>query len=384
MINIPPLVAICQPNIILGGRLSVIIGMVKILNELGIIPDIVTTKLNFDPADIETKYGKMIQVKYRYVPPHPVMRRGEWRTIGFNASLKKYAPDYDLMINTSNSLAFLPKNHKVLTYMFYPRKSRIDAVEADIHMPELPLQPYSKRGINRRILRQVYKQVSPYNNHGIVAMTQFTKQALTNAYNHLSIDIPIIYPAVDMQAFWSDNTIRQPMIVTAGRFSLDKQQLAQIKIAKQLPDFQFHIFGFTGAGHYFSQCEQYVKLHHLNNIHLHPNAPFTEMLAHLQQAKYFLHTLIKEPFGLTAVQAMAAGCIPIVHNSGGQVETVPLNQLRYNEFNQIPDYLAKLEALSEDKINIMRTNLQTHIKKNFTESIFHKKMKTILVDYLNI
>jgi glycosyltransferase involved in cell wall biosynthesis len=376
-----PRVAICQPVIILGGRLSVIIGIIKILNELNIVPDILTTQIKFKPEDIEKKYGKNIKVNYRFVAS-PRIQRGEWKTLGFNTNLKKYAPSYDLLINTSNSLALLPPSSSVLTYMFYPRKSRIDAEVIDIHFPENRLMLFSKKGINRFILRRVYQRIQVHTQHQIIAMTDFTKKALRDAYPNLPLNPEIIYPAVDMDSFWYTGAEKQNHIVTIGRFSRDKRQLTQIQLAQRLPNFEFHIFGFTGHGAYFEECRQYVETHNIQNVYLHPNAPFSEMLTYLQNAKYFLHTLINEPFGLTAVQAMAAGALPLVPNSGGQIETVILPELRYDNFDDVPDRIQHLESLSGKEIDNMRTQLQNHIREAFDESVFHQKMKAVLLDIL--
>ena len=43
----------------------------------------------------------------------------------------------------------------------------------------------------------------------------------------------------------------------------------------------------------------------------------------LLKTKVYLHTTINEHFGISIVEAMASGCIPIVHNSGGPMEFVP-------------------------------------------------------------
>ena len=377
-----PSVAICQPAIILGGRLRAIIGIIEVLNELDIVPDIITARMDFEPGDIKDKYGKDIQVNFRFTQPS-ITRLGEWKTLEFNLGLKNYGHQYDLLINTSNSLAFLPKENKVLTYMFYPRKSRIDASAVSIHFPEALLKPLTKAGLNRWILRKLYKSVKLHYHHQIIAMTQFTRNALREAYPALLVDPEVIYPAVDMDVFWSTETKRQNTIVTIGRFTKDKRQLVQIQTAQKFPGFQFHILGFAGYGDYFAECQQYIEDNQLSNVHLHSNASFSTMLECLHSAKYLLHTLIKEPFGLTAVQAMASGCIPLVHNSGGQMETVPLSQLRYDDFDQIPQLVKVLETMTEDEINATRMNLQNHIRQSFDEAHFHQKMRSVLMNYLN-
>jgi alpha-1,2-mannosyltransferase len=47
------------------------------------------------------------------------------------------------------------------------------------------------------------------------------------------------------------------------------------------------------------------------------NAPFEELVAALGSAKVGLHAMRQEHFGICVVEYMAAGCVPVAHNSGG-------------------------------------------------------------------
>ncbi len=49
----------------------------------------------------------------------------------------------------------------------------------------------------------------------------------------------------------------------------------------------------------------------------HVNAPYSELLGLLGEAVAGLHTMRDEHFGISVVEYMAAGAIPIAHNSGG-------------------------------------------------------------------
>ena len=53
----------------------------------------------------------------------------------------------------------------------------------------------------------------------------------------------------------------------------------------------------------------------------------------LKRAKIYLHTMIGEHFGISIVEAMALGCLPIVHDSGGMREFVP-EQYRYQTITE--------------------------------------------------
>jgi len=380
-VNSKPRIAICQPSIILGGRLRVILGIVDILNRAGIVPDILTTRLAFDPVQVMDKYGRSLQVHFRLLPRLPGLPVDSI-TVLFNAALRLYGRKYDLLINTGNSLIFLPRNKQVLTYMFFPRKARLLAEGASIHLPENRLSPWSRLGIQRAILRPLYRWSKPHPDHAIVCMTRFTCDALHQVYD-LPADLPIVYPPVDTARFRAGDRVRTPAVVSVGRFTPDKRQLEQIRLAENLPHLPFHIVGFANNSPYYQQCRRYVEEHRLGNVHLHPDAPFEEMLSLLQGSKYFLHSLINEPFGITAVQAIAAGCLPIVHDSGGQREIVPISELRYRDLSQVPAILDRLESLDQAAVASLRAELQHHVASNFDADIFARRMGAILAPYLD-
>src|SRR5207244_11868431 len=51
-------------------------------------------------------------------------------------------------------------------------------------------------------------------------------------------------------------------------------------------------------------------------------APLRKVKDILGKAKVYVHSALNEHFGITIVEAMAAGCVPVVHISGGARELV--------------------------------------------------------------
>jgi len=375
-------VAIFQTPIIMGGRLRVVIGIAEILNDLGVVPDIITSQLRFNPQDVAENYGKQIRAHYRLIPRIPRLSH-EFAIVAFNLMIRRYASHYDLLINTNNSMIFLPSRPDVLTYMFYPRKSRIMANAADIHQPDKKIPIGSLAHIRKTLLKQLYRFSTTKPNQHTICMTKFTCESFKHVY-HTPAHLPVIYPPVDIHRFASSSPNKQRAVVTLGRFSPGKRQLEQIQLAECMPDTLFYIIGFANNNLYYQQCKNYVEMHKIKNVHLYPDAPFSEILNLLQNSRYFLHTLINEPFGITAVQAIAAGCLPIVHDSGGQRETVPDERLRYRHLNEVPDILKTLENFSTKERQGLAQKLRTHVAENFDASVFKEKMKSELVALLGI
>lgn len=378
-----PRVAICQPYIILGGRLQVILDIVRVLNEMDITPDIVTLRMRFEPQQIADKYGRQLRMNFRILAPQQRYLPDDSATLLFNSLLHRIGKDYDLLINSSNSLMPLPGNQNILHYVHFPRERRLLNTVPNMHLPEFRYPLLSIKRYHQAFIRQLYRFRRLHPQHHFVFNSEFSRAALQMVYPNLPSDNHIVYPPVDFSDFQSSNRIRQRAIVSIGRFEASKRQLEQIKLAETMPDTPFHIVGFAKNNRYFQQCADYVQTRGLTNVHLHPDAPFAEMIALLQSARYFLHTMINEPFGLTAVQAVAAGCLPIVHDSGGQRETVPLPELRYQSLDEIPAMLERLDAMPASEIESMLTRLQNHARQHFDEAVFHKQMRDILLPILD-
>ncbi len=359
-------VAICQPKIILGGRLRVILALVEVLNEMGITPTILTGGLAFQPEKVLESYGKPLQVKYRLIPLISLFPQ-EYAIILFNFLLRLYASDYDLLINTSNSLIFLPKKKRVVTYMCFPRKRRIMS-DVDIHWPEKPLKLFAR--LERMIFRLIYRLSKPQPEHVIVCLSEFTRSAVAQEYG-TPHTLPIVYAPADTTPL--EGNQKQMSIVSVGRFTQEKRQLEQLELAKKLPEIQFHIIGFVANESYYNECRLFVEQHRLKNVHLYPDASFEEIARLMQESKYFLHTGINEPFNMPTVQAIAAGCIPIVHDSGAEREIVPIPRLRYQNMYEVPQILHDIEGWGDEVIS----RLQRHVFR-FDASVFHEKMTKIL------
>ena len=53
------------------------------------------------------------------------------------------------------------------------------------------------------------------------------------------------------------------------------------------------------------------------------NISFTKLIQLMQLARVYFHPRIDEHFGISTVEAMASGLVPVVSNFGGQTEFVP-------------------------------------------------------------
>lgn len=152
----------------------------------------------------------------------------------------------------------------------------------------------------------------------------------------------VLYPPVNTHEFLPA-TKKKNMITHVGRFFVtghSKKQLDLIKVFKKVyaesvaQDWELHFIGSVQPGkthqRYFEQCKAEAEGF---PIFFHIDVPFAHLRKILGQSKIYWHAtgldndqekqpILFEHFGITTVEAMASGCVPLVINGGGQPEIV--------------------------------------------------------------
>jgi len=151
----------------------------------------------------------------------------------------------------------------------------------------------------------------------------------------------ILFPPVAINNFYSSKE-KKNMIVNIGRFFTTghcKKQLDMVRVFKKLvdsgiKDWELHFVGSVAEGEVHHQYFEMVKEEAAGYpVFFHNNAPFDELREILAKSKIYWHAtgldedseknpIRLEHFGITTVEAMASGCVPVVIGLGGQAEIV--------------------------------------------------------------
>jgi len=157
-------------------------------------------------------------------------------------------------------------------------------------------------------------------------LTEFSD---TNLDISLGYNAFILYPPVNVKKYL-DFTLkpfndRKDQVVTISRIAPDKQLDLVVKIAQEVREkVNFVIAGRLQSMKYFTKLKKMIKDNNLcDTIHIYPNISESDKVNLLLNSKIYLHTKIMEHFGITIVEAMSLGAIPIAHNSGGVKEILP-------------------------------------------------------------
>lgn len=365
-----PKVAILQNQIGLDGRSRVIIQMINLLNERGTIPDVLTFS---NPANVEKfRKGYNLNIEFNLCRiPLPYTIGCLHQMILLNILSRSKLKKYDLVINSNDTLFFLPSSVFYIHYIHDP----LEATFSD-----------ARRGLGRpwwnyyvRFLETICAFSRPdHSNSILLTNSEFTRQRLIEHYPFIKERITVVYPpTVPDIPDWKELPQRQVDVVSLGTFSPHKNQLLQLEIARKLPHFSFVLVGSIWSQAYFRDCEAFIARHQLQNTTLVPDAPLEDLEKILGSAKLFLHTKKDEGFGISTVQAMASGCVPLVPDSGGSKEVVPWPALRFQDEQEIAGKIEELLSNDNSILEYYRQKVRNHILQ-FTVGHFQEKMGQVL------
>lgn len=323
---------IIQNRLGLDGRSRCVAEFVRMLNELDIEPRVVCLSCH-DP-DIGRAFGMrdlryaLMQVRW---PPVPSAHNPEIVVTNFIARRIILSSRPDLVFNSNCIWSFLPPGPRYIHYIHFPFKT---------YLREFPR---FGRGIWRsyaNFLRLLIPDEPPPPRSQLVANSEFVRAAIAEAY---ALDAMVIYPPS-----WNGQTrpcrphLRR--VVTLGSFHPDKRQLEQIEVARHLPDWRFALLGGRASASYARKVQRAAS--RVTNVDVVVNPTRQRIDEELAGASHFVHSNPSEGFGIAVVEAAAAGCVPVVPNTGGVREIVEPEELRFGTVDGCVNALQRSAAES--------------------------------------
>ena len=173
---------------------------------------------------------------------------------------------------------------------------------------------------------------------------------------------------------------RENNVITVSRICPQKRLDIIPHIAKSCDrEISFTIIGLLDSQEALNSIVKLAKdLGVSERIKIITNANRSNLRRALLNSKVYLHTSINEHFGISIVEAMASGCIPVVHNSGGPKEFTPSNR-RFNNIDEAADMVGKaVDSWSPTQARKSAKMAELFSEKNFAKqfiNIFHSHLQ---------
>jgi glycosyltransferase involved in cell wall biosynthesis len=205
------------------------------------------------------------------------------------------------------------------------------------------------------------------------------------------IDCTVIYPPVNTSFRCVD---KQKIILSVGRFALHgeghrKNQEEMLEAYGRLTSERslewkyFSVGGLSSTPAHKTYFERLSALAAINGAGVMANLPREELVNLYESASIFWHasgygenqnvqpTLV-EHFGISTVEAMAAGCVPVVINKGGQPEIVEhgISGFVWETLDELKNYTTRL--ISDDNLRRQMSSAARKRAQIFSREMFLK------------
>lgn len=287
----------------IGGGEKVVIEMAKVLDA-----DIITTDTDaitkIDPTVRVISLGKTIQ--------YPGLKQ-------ISATLKFYFCDfsrrYDLFIFSGNWAHYAAhRHHPNLWYCHTPVR-----VFYDNYAYFSGSLPFFKRVLFRAyayIFRSLDKNSVFHVDH-IIANSQNTQKRIRQFYNRES---EVIYPPINTKKFYFSEY--GDFWLSVNRLYPEKQIELQIESFRAMPDEQLVIAGGFSKGDHAATYAKKIQAGIPPNVSFFGELSATELINLYAHCRGLICTAKDEDFGITPLEAMAAGKPVVAVDSGGYKETL--------------------------------------------------------------
>ena len=208
----------------------------------------------------------------------------------------------------------------------------------------------------------------------LLAVSNFTREFVKERWGRESTTL---YPPCPIELYDTLRAPKEDLVITIGRMAPEKRMGTFLEIARRLPAVDFAIVGSIAA----EKRSYYDSLRAMapSNVAF-VIAPLRKVKDLLGKAKVYLHSAHNEHFGITIVEAMAAGCVPVVNDTGGPREIVS-DDVGY-KWNNVNEAVRQVSNLIEDEA--LRRELSRAAAsraRQFGPNAFESGMRGVLHEY---
>lgn len=229
--------------------------------------------------------------------------------------------------------------------------------------------------------------------NAIWANSRFTQTWIWR-YWHRSSEV--LYPPIDVERF-APAPMKETKIVSIGRFFAgqhNKKHQEMIRAFKQLcqhvDNWELHLVGGRMSGpEHEAYLESVRRAAERYPVYIHTDIPYNDLVDLLARSAIYWHASgygesptrnpeRLEHFGITTVEAMAAGCVPVVINVGGQPEVVQHGHqgFLWRSLDELVNYTLRL--IREPTLREQMAQEARSRSAAFSKQRFHERLNRLL------
>jgi len=344
----------------IGGGEKTVLTLARAMNA-----DVVTTDINREAIE-KMGFGDINLISLGETIKIPPLKQ-------ISASIKfgfcDFSDKYDFFIFSGNWAHFASKKHKPnLLYSHTPVRAFYDLYDTFLKRQSF------FTGLLFRVWVAVHKPICEYYMKHVDKIVGNSINTQSRIKKYLYRDAEVIYPPVETSKykfkelgdFW----------LSVNRLYPEKRLELPIEAFRQMPEEKLIIVGGFAKGDHASKYAEIIKYDLPKNVELRGEVTEEELIDLYAGCKGYITTAIDEDFGMTPIEAMAAGKPVIAVKEGGYLESV---------VDGVTGMLvdANVESIIE-AIDIITKNPEVYRKacqeraKIFDKSIFIKRMKEVI------
>lgn len=252
--------------------------------------------------DVENLFKDISKPHAEIVKPRIFGRSAYGELMNFHRLLSSLSKKYEITIVSCTSPWFYcPATKKAILYMIPP-------VHYLKGVKRAYLAPYIF--IQHMLIKRAKNKV-------FLTNSSFSSKIIEDVY---SIKCKVLYPPVNTERFFASSK-KEDWVVSLGRFDQFKRFEVLIKAFAKVELGRCILIGSaynSASNKYLMNLKRLISSLKLNpKVDLIVNSPFSAIQKILSKAKIYVHCAQFEHFGISVVEAMASGCVPVVHKSGG-------------------------------------------------------------------
>lgn len=366
---------------ILGGAELYSFNVIRILASLGFSTKVYTLGMSSSISKL------VFSDRIKFMLVKPLLRTGGiydliFDTYSLSRILKYERLDADMVINTKANEVPLEADvcvvHYPLGFTLYfwdrvPPGAGIDPKYVNSLSWKLYIQPF----------REWFYMFSDRNLRRcriIVANSRWTAKLLEKLGG---LDSMVIYPPIDPEYLRLRTGVsKENVVVTISRFDPSKGIEAVLYMAKDIPQAKFIVIGRVSdrtSYNYYKSIKMLREKLGLSNLYLFPNLSEEAKRSILSRAKVYFHPAVGEHFGISVLEALASGAIPIVNKfSGSCIDIVEGSGYGfcYNSYAEALEIIK--DMLSKEEFEAFNAEMLGKVLSKFSFEEFSKRFAEVI------